>query len=70
MINSKIEAFKAVVGDGESIVGLAAVIHESNGCYNSPIPIFLELIEHRAELERKNGNLTSLVSRYVTSEVI
>ena len=70
LINSKIEAFKTVVGVEESIVGLAAVIHDSNGNYNSPVPIFLELIEHRTELERKNGNLTSLVSRYVTSEVI
>ena len=70
LLNSKIEAFRAEAGDGESIIGLAAVIYEGNGGYNSPVPIFLELVEHRKELERKNGNLTSLVSRYVTSEVV
>lgn len=68
--HSHIEAFKSKIGSDESIVGLAAVISEENGCYNSPVPIFSDLIEHRMELERKNRNLKSLVSRYVTSEVV
>lgn len=67
--NRHIETFKLETGD-DSVVGLAAVISGENGTYNSPVSIFFELIKHRRELERKNGNLKSLVSHYVTSEVV
>lgn len=67
---SYLEAFRSKVGSDGSMIGLAAVISEENDCYTSPIPIFLDLIEHRTELEKKNRNLGTLVSRYVTSEVV
>ncbi len=69
LFNSKIEIFRQKAGKDESIIGLAAVAYEDNIRYISAVPIFLDPIEHRKELEKKNGNLASLVSRYVSSEV-
>lgn len=70
VLNQAIMRFQSQFPEEPSIIGLAAVIRDDEGYYAAPIQIFEDFMEYRKHLERKNGALTNLAHRYVTSEVV
>ena len=70
MLFTCIEKFKDKISPEESVIGLSAVINGDRGTYRGVMPIFMDFIEHRRELEKKNRTLSTLGIRYVISEII
>ena len=67
-LNNAIEKFKEVAGEEGSILGLTALIHRE-GKDSSAIPIFLDIIKYRKELQDKNSNLGSLTVQFVDTGI-
>ena len=67
-IHSTIDRYKAAVGEQTPIIGLAIVKEIEDDMYAEEKSIFTEFLDRRRKLEKKNGILLSLASRYVTGE--
>ncbi|HZW12891.1 MAG TPA: hypothetical protein VFF81_06840 [Noviherbaspirillum sp.] len=69
IIRDAINRYKSVEPVEDSVIALAAVRRDANTnvetCY-----LFEEQLDYRVQLVRKNRNLSNLVKRYVSSEVI
>lgn len=60
----------ATVYPNEGTLGLGAVKRSEGGQYSDWISVFTDPIEQREYFESKNGTLTNLTKRFITSEVI
>ena len=69
LVCEAIDLFKSMHPE-EGAIGLSVVARKSEGIYPESAALFMDFIEYRKILERKNGNLVNLANRYVSSEVI
>jgi len=70
MLSEATERFQVQHPEEDSVIGLAAVVRDTDGCSIEQVQIFSDFISYRKHLAKKNSSLKNVARRYSTSEVV